>query len=81
MLEYRQGTLTGLIAASFDASTLPAHWTARTTIRVTARLSGLPDMRCTEVLEQVGLPIVTALLGWIAAPAVGAWKRLRSGIG
>jgi hypothetical protein len=62
MLEYRQGTLTGLIAASFDASTLP-------------------DMRCTEVLEQVGLPIVTALLGWIAAPAVGAWKRLRSGIG
>jgi ABC-2 type transport system ATP-binding protein len=51
----RLGNLTGLIAASFDPSTLPAHWTARTATRVTAHLSGLPQARCAEVLAQVGL--------------------------
>jgi len=49
------GRLGGLVAASFDASTLPAQWSARTTMQVTAALAGVPDSRVAAVLEMVGL--------------------------
>ena len=49
------GRLGGLVAASFDASTLPPHWSAITAVRVTAELAGVPDARVAEVLEMVGL--------------------------
>ena len=51
----RLGRLGGLVAASFDASTLPAHWSARTAVLVTAELSGVPDSRAAQVLDMVGL--------------------------
>ena len=49
------GRLGGLVAASFDASTLPAHWSALTAVRVTASLAGVPETRVAAVLEMVGL--------------------------
>ena len=49
------GRLGGLVAASFDASTLPAHWSAITAVRVTASLAGVPPTRVAAVLEMVGL--------------------------
>ena len=49
------GRLGGLVAASFDASTLPAHWRASTAVRVTADLAGVPPDRVGTVLEMVGL--------------------------
>jgi ABC-2 type transport system ATP-binding protein len=49
------GRLGGLIAASFDASTLPAQWSAVTAVRVTAELAGVPEARVGAVLELVGL--------------------------
>jgi ABC-2 type transport system ATP-binding protein len=51
----RLGRLGGLVAASFDASTLPAHWSAITAARVTADLAGVPAARVAAVLEMVGL--------------------------
>ena len=51
----RLGRLGGLVAASFDASTLPAHWSATTALRVTADLAGVPAARVAAVLEMVGL--------------------------
>ena len=51
----RLGRLGGLVAASFDASTLPAHWSAITAVRVTADLAGVPPARVAAVLEMVGL--------------------------
>ena len=49
------GCLGGLVAASFDASTLPAQWSARTAMQVTAALAGVPDSDVGRVLEMVGL--------------------------
>jgi ABC-2 type transport system ATP-binding protein len=49
------GRFGGLVAASFDASTLPAQWSARTAAKVTAELAGVPDWRVAGVLEMVGL--------------------------
>ena len=51
----RLGRLGGLVAASFDASALPAHWSAITAVRVTASLAGVPETRVAAVLEMVGL--------------------------
>lgn len=51
----RFGRLDGLVAASFDAATLPAGWTPGTAMAVAAGLSQLPPGRAAEVLEQVGL--------------------------
>jgi len=51
----RLGRLGGLVAASFDASALPAHWSAITAVRVTADLSGVPAGRVATVLDLVGL--------------------------
>jgi ABC-2 type transport system ATP-binding protein len=51
----RLGRLGGLVAASFDASGLPAQWSALTALRVTAELAGAPDGRIAEVLDMVGL--------------------------
>ena len=51
----RLGRLGGLVAASFDASALPAHWSATTAVRVTAELSGVPAGRVAAVLDVVGL--------------------------
>jgi ABC-2 type transport system ATP-binding protein len=51
----RLGRLGGLVAASFDASTLPANWSAMTAVRVTAGLAGVPEARVAAVLEMVGL--------------------------
>jgi ABC-2 type transport system ATP-binding protein len=49
------GRMGGLVAASFDASTLPAQWSALTAMKVTAELAGVPDGRVSAVLELVGL--------------------------
>jgi ABC-2 type transport system ATP-binding protein len=49
------GRLGGLVAASFDASTLPANWSAITAVRVTADLAGTPEARVAALLEMVGL--------------------------
>lgn len=49
------GRLGGLVAASFDASRLPAQWSALTAMKVTAELAGVPDARTVEVLDMVGL--------------------------
>jgi ABC-2 type transport system ATP-binding protein len=49
------GRFGGLVAASFDAAALPAHWSALTAVRVTADLAGAGPGRAGEVLELVGL--------------------------
>jgi ABC-2 type transport system ATP-binding protein len=49
------GRFGGLVAASFDASALPAQWSAVTAVRVTAELAGVRGGRVGEVLELVGL--------------------------
>ena len=51
----RIGNFGGLVAASFDASALPAQWSARTAAKVTAALAGVPEARVTAVLDMVGL--------------------------
>ena len=51
------GRLGGLVAASFDASKLPAQWSALTAVRVTASLAGVPEARAGEVLDMVGLTV------------------------
>ncbi|MEV6924764.1 ABC transporter ATP-binding protein [Dactylosporangium sp. NPDC051485] len=52
------GRFGGLIAASFDASALPATWTAATMLSVAGELSGTPISRVPQMLEQVGLSAV-----------------------
>jgi ABC-2 type transport system ATP-binding protein len=51
----RFGDLSGLVGASFDASTLPGGWSALTALQVTAALSDIPAARVAEVLDLVGL--------------------------
>jgi ABC-2 type transport system ATP-binding protein len=51
----RFGDLSGLVGASFDASTLPGGWSALTALQVTATLSGIPVAKVHEVLAVVGL--------------------------
>jgi ABC-2 type transport system ATP-binding protein len=51
----RIGRFGGLVAASFDASTLPAQWSARTAVKVMAGLAGVPDARAARMLDLVGL--------------------------
>jgi ABC-2 type transport system ATP-binding protein len=51
----RFGDLTGLVGASFDASTLPSGWSAWTAVQVSAALSGISSARASTVLDMVGL--------------------------
>jgi ABC-2 type transport system ATP-binding protein len=51
----RLGNLAGLAGASFDASTLPAAWSARTALQVVATVAGSPAGRVDEALALVGL--------------------------
>jgi ABC-2 type transport system ATP-binding protein len=51
----RFGDLSGLVGASFDASTLPGGWSAQTALQVTATLSGIPAAKVREVLAVVGM--------------------------
>lgn len=51
----RFGNLGGLVGASFDASTLPAGWSALTALQVTATLGDIPAARIREVLAVVGM--------------------------
>jgi ABC-2 type transport system ATP-binding protein len=51
----RLGRLGGLVGVSFDASVLPATWTATATVRVAAELSGQPAADVPATLHLVGL--------------------------
>jgi len=51
----RLGRLGGLVGVSFDASVLPATWTATATVRVAAELSGRPAEDVPATLDLVGL--------------------------
>jgi ABC-2 type transport system ATP-binding protein len=70
----RLGHLGGLVAASLDPATLPAPWTARTVVTVTAGLSGLPEARARDVLELVGL--TAAAHKRVATYSMGMRQRL-----
>ena len=74
----RFGRLDGLVAASFDASTLPASWTAGTAMAVAASLSQVPRSRADQVLEQVGLAKVAGKR--IGKFSIGMRQRLAIGL-
>ncbi|WP_203901464.1 ABC transporter ATP-binding protein [Virgisporangium aliadipatigenens] len=70
----RLGRLGGLVAASLDAATLPAQWSAHTAVTVAAGLSGLPVARAREVLELFGL--TAAAHKRVGAFSMGMRQRL-----
>jgi len=72
------GRLGGLIAASFDASTLPAQWSAGTALRVTAELAGVPEARVAPTLEMVGL--TAAARKKVGQFSMGMRQRLAIGL-
>jgi ABC-2 type transport system ATP-binding protein len=68
------GNLSGLVGASFDASTLPAAWSALTAVQIAGVLANAPADRVPTVLEMVGL--TDAIKRRVGTYSMGMRQRL-----